>query len=54
MTEFPPEVGGSSAPAGRPETDAAPAAAPAERQETGGPNRTPRSEIGPAVSANRK
>jgi hypothetical protein len=27
---------------------------PAERQETGGPNRTPRSEIGPAVSANRK
>ncbi|HEV2239684.1 MAG TPA: hypothetical protein VGR98_01455 [Streptosporangiaceae bacterium] len=26
---------------------------PAERQETGGPNRTPRSEIGPAVSANR-
>jgi hypothetical protein len=25
-----------------------------ERQETGGPNRTPRSEIGPAVSANRK
>src|SRR5260370_10908870 len=27
---------------------------PAVRQETGGPNRTPRSEIGPAVSANRK
>jgi hypothetical protein len=27
---------------------------PGERQETGGPNRTPRSEIGPAVSANRK
>jgi len=27
---------------------------PAGRQETGGPNRTPRSEIGPAVSANRK
>ena len=27
---------------------------PAARQETGGPNRTPRSEIGPAVSANRK
>lgn len=26
----------------------------AERTETGGPNRTPRSEIGPAVSANRK
>jgi hypothetical protein len=25
-----------------------------ERQETGGPSRTPRSEIGPAVSANRK
>jgi hypothetical protein len=25
-----------------------------ERTETGGPNRTPRSEIGPAVSANRK
>jgi len=25
-----------------------------ERQETGGPGRTPRSEIGPAVSANRK
>ena len=53
MTEFPPEVGGSSAPAGRPETDAAPPPAPAARQETGGPNRTPRSEIGPAVSANR-
>src|SRR5579859_4430626 len=27
---------------------------PAGRQETGGPSRTPRSEIGPAVSANRK
>jgi len=27
---------------------------PGGRQETGGPNRTPRSEIGPAVSANRK
>jgi hypothetical protein len=37
---FPQEVG-ATAPAG-------------ERQETGGPNRTPRSEIGPAVSANRK
>src|SRR5258708_32016952 len=38
--QFPPDVGGT-APAG-------------ERQETGGPSRTPRSEIGPAVSANRK
>src|SRR5258708_29526872 len=37
---FPQEVG-AEAPTG-------------ERQETGGPNRTPRSEIGPAVSANRK
>jgi hypothetical protein len=37
--QFPPEVGG--------------APQPAERQETGGPTRTPRSEIGPAVSANR-
>src|SRR5215469_14005603 len=27
---------------------------PGGRQETGGPSRTPRSEIGPAVSANRK
>jgi hypothetical protein len=27
---------------------------PEQRTETGGPNRTPRSEIGPAVSANRK
>jgi len=27
---------------------------PGERTETGGPNRTPRTEIGPAVSANRK
>src|SRR5690348_13877863 len=33
---------------------AAPATDPGGRQETGGPNRTPRSEIGPAVSANRK
>jgi hypothetical protein len=54
MTEFPPEVGGSSAPAERPEAAAAAAPAPGERQETGGPNRTPRSEIGPTVSANRK
>jgi hypothetical protein len=37
---FPQEVG-AAAPTG-------------ERQETGGPNRTPRSEIGPAVSVNRK
>jgi hypothetical protein len=37
---FPPDAGGT--------------AQPDERQETGGPNRTPRSEIGPAVSANRK
>src|SRR5258708_6197188 len=37
---FPQEVG-AEAPTG-------------ERQETGGPNRTPRSDIGPAVSANRK
>ncbi len=46
--QFPPEVGQTPTPA--------PAAAPAagERQETGGPNRTPRSEISPAVSANRK
>jgi hypothetical protein len=32
----------------------APAPDPGGRQETGGPSRTPRSEIGPAVSANRK
>jgi len=38
--QFPPDVSGT-APTG-------------ERQETGGPSRTPRSEIGPAVSANRK
>ena len=45
--QFPPEVGGTAPEAG--------ATQPAgERQETGGPNRTPRSEIGPAVSANRK
>ena len=54
MTEFPPEVGGSSAPTGLPDMAAPSAQAPGERQETGGPNRTPRSEIGPAVSANRK
>ena len=58
MTEFPPEVGGSSEPTGLPDMTAPsaspPAPAPGERQETGGPNRTPRSEIGPAVSANRK
>jgi hypothetical protein len=45
--QFPPEVG-----AGAPEAGAA--APEAGRQETGGPSRTPRSEIGPAVSANRK
>lgn len=39
-------------PGGVPDSGAAPQ--PAARQETGGPNRTPRSEIGPAVSANRK
>jgi hypothetical protein len=68
MTEsFPPEVGGTPQPGGfggtpQPGGFAAPPqpggfAAPAQqegRQETGGPNRTPRSEIGPAVSANRK
>jgi len=66
MTEsFPPGGGGfpqpdqyggfptpsSQQPGGVPDFGAAPQAA---RQETGGPNRTPRSEIGPAVSANRK
>jgi hypothetical protein len=68
MTEsFPPEVGGTPQPGGfggtpQPGGFAAPpqqggfAAPPQQegRQETGGPNRTPRSEIGPAVSANRK
>jgi hypothetical protein len=54
MTEFPPEVGGGSDPTGLPDMSAPAAQAPGERQETGGPNRTPRSEIGPAVSANRK
>jgi hypothetical protein len=68
MTEsFPPEVGGTPQPGGfggtpqpggfaAPPQPGAPAAAPQPegRQETGGPNRTPRSEIGPAVSANRK
>jgi hypothetical protein len=68
MTEsFPPEVGGTPQPGGfggtpQPGGFAAPpqpggSAAPQPpdgRQETGGPNRTPRSEIGPAVSANRK
>ena len=64
---FPPEVGGTPQPGGfggtpQPGGFAAPPqpggfAAPPQaegRQETGGPNRTPRSEIGPAVSANRK
>src|SRR5215813_1097915 len=58
MTEsFPPEVGGTPQPGGfgSPQPGG-PAAAPdpGGRQETGGPSRTPRSEIGPAVSANRK
>jgi hypothetical protein len=47
---FPPPS--SYQPGGVPDSGAAPQ--PAARQETGGPNRTPRSEIGPAVSANRK
>ncbi len=46
--QVPPQVGGQVPP------EAAGTAPPGERQETGGPNRTPRSEIGPAVSANRK
>jgi hypothetical protein len=68
MTEsFPPEVGGTPQPGGFGGTPqpggfggtpqpGGPAAAPdlGGRQETGGPSRTPRSEIGPAVSANRK
>src|SRR5260221_11878146 len=50
MTEsFPPEVGGTPQPGGFGGTPQ-----PGGRQETGGPSRTPRSEIGPAVSANRK
>jgi len=60
----PDEYGGMSQPGGMPQPGEIPHAGgvpqfggppqPAERQETGGPNRTPRSEIGPAVSANRK
>ena len=49
---------GSPQPGGPPAASQAggPGAAPdpGGRQETGGPSRTPRSEIGPAVSANRK
>ena len=41
-----PGASGSPQPGGAPQPDG--------RQETGGPSRTPRSEIGPAVSANRK
>jgi hypothetical protein len=48
----PPQPGGFAAPP-QPGGPAAPGQ-PEGRQETGGPNRTPRSEIGPAVSANRK
>ncbi len=48
----PPQPGGFAAPP-QPGGPAAPAQ-PEGRPETGGPNRTPRSEIGPAVSANRK
>ena len=47
--QFPPEVGGTTQPGGFGGTPQ-----PGGRQETGGPSRTPRSEIGPAVSANRK
>jgi hypothetical protein len=43
---FLPDPGGAAGGSG--------AAQPGGRQETGGPSRTPRSEIGPAVSANRK
>jgi hypothetical protein len=68
MTEsFPPEVGGTPQQggfggtpqpggfAGTPQPGGfAGTPQPDGRQETGGPSRTPRSEIGPAVSANRK
>lgn len=60
----PDEYGGFQQPGGIPHAGAIPHAGgvpqsggvpqPAARQETGGPSRTPRSEIGPAVSANRK
>jgi hypothetical protein len=59
----PEEYGGLTQPGGMPPQGGIPHAGgvpqfsgpppPAARQETGGPNRTPRSEIGPAVSANR-
>ena len=59
----PEEYGGLTQPGGMPQQGGIPHAGgvpqfggpaqPAARQETGGPNRTPRSEIGPAVSANR-
>jgi len=59
----PEEYGGLTQPGGMPQPGGIPHAGavpqfggppqPAARQETGGPNRTPRSEIGPAVSANR-
>src|SRR5260221_3049973 len=59
MTEsFPPEVGGTPQPGGFGGTPQpggfGGTPQPGGRQETGGPSRTPRSEIGPAVSANRK
>ena len=59
----PEEYGGLTQPGGMPQQGGIPHAGgvpqfggppqPDARQETGGPNRTPRSEIGPAVSANR-
>src|SRR5580700_6261920 len=54
----PDQYGGMPQPSGIPHAGGVPQFGeppqPAARQETGGPNRTPRSEIGPAVSANRK
>ena len=54
----PDQYGGMPQPSGIPHAGGVPQFGepqqPAVRQETGGPNRTPRSEIGPAVSANRK
>ena len=54
----PSEFGGLPQPGGIPHAGGVPQFGeppqPGGRQETGGPSRTPRSEIGPAVSANRK